>query len=324
MEYPHPAAEVIHPQYLQECDMRGRNGRNLPAYIGMVGPATAIFLFIVAYPIVYSFWLSVTDFNPNRGGAWNFVGLEQYTKMLQDPNFWHSLKNNLIVVAVSVFGQIPIGFALAYILYRKMVRASGFFQSMVFLPNFLSTIVIGILWKRMFQADGPVARLIQIVTQNPGAQFDLMLRADTIMYPIGFALIWMYTGLYMVIFLANLQKIDTGMIEAAQIDGANEFQIFTRVIVPVLSGTILVSSILAIAGSLRGFDLIFAITTQGLQRNNAMVLPIFMYQTAFQDYNNPSRFAYGAAISNAIIIISVLLILLSNFIGKKLNAGEEY
>ncbi|MCX7949343.1 MAG: sugar ABC transporter permease, partial [Treponemataceae bacterium] len=134
----------------------------------------------------------------------------------------------------------------------------------------------------------------------------------------------MYTGLYMVIFLANLQKIDNAMIEAAQIDGANEFQIFTRVIVPVLSGTILVSSILAIAGSLRGFDLIFSITTQGLQRNNAMVLAIYMYQTAFQDYNNPERFAYGAAISNAIIVISVLLILLSNYIGKKLNAGEEY
>jgi raffinose/stachyose/melibiose transport system permease protein len=304
--------------------MKGRNSRNLPAYIGMIGPATIVFLFIVAYPIVYSFWLSFTNFNPNRGGEWSFVGINHYAKMLHDPNFWHSFKNNIIVVAVSVFGQIPIGFALAYILYRKLVKATRFFQSIVFLPNFLSTIVIGILWKRMFQADGPVSRLIQIITNNPQAQFDLMLKANTIMYPIGFALLWMYTGLYMIIFLANLQKIDSSLIEAAQIDGANEFQIFIKVIVPVLSGTILVSCILAIAGSLRGFDLIFSITTQGLQRNNAMVLAIYMYQTAFQDYNNPDRFAYGAAISNAIIVISVLLIMLSNYIGKKLNAGEEY
>ncbi len=303
--------------------MRGRSGRNLPVYIGMVGPAVAIFLFIVAYPIFYSFWLSLTDFNPNRGGDWNFVGLLQYSKMLQDPNFWHSLKNNLIVVGVSVFGQIPLGFVLAYILFRRHVRASGFFQSMIFLPHFLSTIVIGILWKRMFQADGPVSTLIQMISKDPSAQFDLMLRADTVMYPIGFALIWIYTGLYMVIFLANLQKLDKEMLEAAQIDGASELQIFLRVVVPALSGTILVSSILAIAGSLRGFDLIFSITTQGLQRNNAMVLPIFMYQTAFQDYSNDSRFAYGAAISNAIIIISVVLILFSNFLGKRLKAGED-
>ncbi len=304
--------------------MRRRKGENLLTYFGMVGPGLAVFLFIVAYPIVYSVWLSFTDFNPNRGGAWNLVGLLQYKTMIMDPNFWHSLRNNLIVVAVSVFGQIPIGFVLAYILYRRMVKAQFFFQSMVFLPQFLSTIVIGILWKRLFQADGPVARLLQLVSGDPGAQFDLMLRANTVMYPIGFALIWMYTGFYMVIFLANLQKIDTEMLEAAQIDGATEPQIFTRLILPLLSGTVLVSTILAIAGSLRGFDLIFALTTQGLQRNNAMVLSIFMYQTAFQDFNNPSRFAYGSAISNAIVLISIGLIMLSNWIGRQLNADEEY
>ena len=247
--------------------MKGRNGRKLLIYGALVGPAVVVFLFIVAYPILYSTWLSFTDFNPNRGGAWQFTGLTQYRKMFQDPNFWHALKNNLIVVGVSVFGQIPLGFGLAYILYRGKIRSSAFFQSMVFLPHFLSTIVVGILWKRMFQADGPISRLMQLVSNNPEAQFDLMLRANTIMYPIGFALIWMYTGLYMVIFLANLQKLDRGMIEAAQIDGATEFQIFSRIVVPVLSGTILVASVLAIAGSLRGFDLIFSITTQGLQRN---------------------------------------------------------
>ncbi|KGE71214.1 carbohydrate ABC transporter permease [Spirochaeta lutea] len=298
--------------------------RNLAAFIWMVVPGLAIYLLIVAYPIVYSVWLSFTNFNPNASGEWSYVGFDLYKQMLSDPWFWHALKNNLIVVAVSVFGQIPIGFILAYILFREKVKARGFFQSMVFLPHFLSMIVIGILWKRMFQADGPVAMLLQLLTGDPTAQFTLMLRAETVMIPIGFALIWVYTGFYMVIFLANLQKIDTGMIEAAMIDGATEPQIFTRVIVPLLSGTILVSAILAIAGSLKGFELIFSITTQGLQRNNAMVLPIYMYQTAFQDYTNPLRFAYGSAISNAIVVISVVMIGLSNWIAKKMNAGEEY
>jgi raffinose/stachyose/melibiose transport system permease protein len=290
----------------------------------MVAPGLLIYLFIVAYPVVYSVWLSFTDFNPNRGGEWNFVGLNLYKTMIEDPAFWHALKNNMIVVAVSVFGQIPVGFILAYILYRKQVKGRNFFQSMVFLPHFLSTVVIGILWKRAFQADGPVSRLIQIFSGDPTAQFTMMLHANQVMIPIGFALIWMYTGFYMVIFLANLQKIEDSMIEAAMIDGAKESQIFMRIIIPVLSGTILVSSILAIAGSLRGFDLIFSLTTQGIQRLNAEVLPIFMYRTAFQDYSNPLRFAYGSAISNMIVFISVLLILLSELIGKKLNVGEVH
>ena len=296
--------------------MTKRDLRDVPAYLALIAPALIIYLFIIAYPIVYSVWLSFTDFNPNRGGEWSFVGLLQYRGMFTDPYFWHALKNNLIVVAVSVFGQIPLGFVLAYIIYRKMVKGSNFFQVVVFLPHFLSTIVIGILWKRMFQADGPVSRLLQLIHHDPSAQFEMMLYPETVMIPIGFALIWIYTGLYMIIFLANLQKIDDNLIEAAKIDGATEPQVFLKVIVPILSGTIIVSTILAIAGSLRGFDLIFSITTQGLQRNNAMVLPIFMYQTAFQDYANDMRFAYGAAISNIIVVISLLLIGVSKLIGR--------
>jgi len=300
-----------------------RERRALGVYLAFILPGVLLYLLVVAYPVVYSVALSLSDYNPNRGGDWNFVGLLQFKTMLSDPNFYHALRNNMIVVAVSVFGQIPIGFILAYILYRRMVKGGDFFQIMVFLPHFLSTIVIGTMWKRMFQADGPVSRLIQIFSGDPSAQFDLMLHADTVMYPIGFALIWMYTGLYMIIFLANLQKINDSLIEAAKIDGATEPQIFLKVIVPILSGTILVSAVLAIAGSLKGFDLIFALTTQGLQRNNAMVLPIFMYQTAFQNYSNPMRYAYGSAISNAIVIISVALIMASNFISRKLGVGEE-
>jgi raffinose/stachyose/melibiose transport system permease protein len=304
--------------------MNRRDSKALVTFLLFVLPGLALYLFIVAYPVLYSAWLSITDFNPNRGGAWSFVGLLQYRTMVEDPYFWHALKNNLIVVAVSVFGQIPIGFVLAYILFRKLVRAGAFYQSMVFFPHFLSTIVIGTMFKRLFQADGPVARLLQVLSGDPSAQFDLMIRANTVMYPIGFALIWMYTGLYMIIFLANLQKLDASMIEAAKIDGASEPQIFFHVIVPLLSGTVLVSTTLAIAGSLRGFDLIFSMTTQGLQRMNAEVLPIFMYRTAFQDYRNDMRFAYGAAISNIIVVISVALILLSSYIGRRLRAGEDY
>ncbi len=303
--------------------MKARDRSSLLIYLGFILPGLLIYLFIVAYPILYSLILSFSDFNPNKGGVWNFVGLLQYNTMIHDPAFWHALKNNMIVVLVSVFGQIPIGFVLAFILYRKLVKARHFFQSMVFLPQFLSTIVIGIMWRRLFQADGPVSKIMQLVTGDSTQQFTLMLDPNTVMIPIGFALIWMYTGFYMIIFLANLQKINDSMIEAAKIDGASELQIFVTIIVPLLSGTILVSSVLAIAGSLRGFDLIYALTAQGLTRLNAEVLPIFMYRTAFQDYSNPMRFAYGSAISNAIVVISIGLILFSNFLGKKLGTSEE-
>jgi raffinose/stachyose/melibiose transport system permease protein len=222
--------------------MKKRDTNSLLVFFSMVGPGLAIYLFIVAYPVAYSIWISLTNFNPNAGGSWSFVGGLQYLTMLQDPQFWHAFKNGMIVVAVSVFGQIPIGFILAYILFRKTVRAGNFFQAMVFLPQFLSTIVVGTLWKRLMQSDGPIERLIQLFSGNPDAQFDVMLNPNTVMIPIAFVLIWMYTGLYMMIFLANLQKIDDSIIEAAQIDGASEPRIFFNVIVPMLSASVLVST----------------------------------------------------------------------------------
>jgi raffinose/stachyose/melibiose transport system permease protein len=302
--------------------MKRRNIKALLIFFAMVGPGLVIYLLIVTYPVLYSIWLSLTDFNPVKGGEINFLGLNNYLTMLKDPLFWHAFKNGMIVVVVSIFGQIPIGFMLAYILYRKLVKAQHFFMSFVFLPQFLSTVVVGLLWKRLFNTDGPVAKLLQWLTNNPDAQFDLMFKAETVMIPIGFVLIWMYTGLYMMIFLANLQKIDSSIVEAASIDGASEAKIFLKVIVPSLAGSVLVSVILAIAGSLKGFDLIFAMTTRGVTRQNAMVLPIYMFNSAFDDYSNPLRFAFGSAIANSIVIISILLIILSNFVGKKLGAQE--
>lgn len=318
-----PFSKYVAAGGVRSLIMNKRKQRELGAFLALVAPGLLIYLAIVAYPVIYSVVLSFSDFNPNMGGDWGFVGLENYKRMVSDPDFWYALKNNLIIVAISVFGQIPIGFILAYILYRKMVKARTFFQSMVFLPHFLSVIVIGTIWKRMFEADGPVSTLIQMISGDPTAQFELMLYKDTIMYPIGFALIWIYTGLYMIIFLANLQKIDNGLIESAKIDGASEMTIFAKIIVPILWGTILISAILAIAGSLKGFDLIFGLTTQGLQRQNALVLPILMYETAFRDYADPTRFAYGSTISNAIVVISLLMIMFSNFISKKIHKEED-
>ena len=315
--------------------MKKSDRRELLTFIGFVTPGLLIYLFIIAYPICYSVFLSFTDFNPNMTKSVTFQGLANYIKVLtmnrgivdsttDIPEFWYAFKNNMIVVAVSVFGQIPIGFALAFILYRKQVKGATFFQSMVFLPQFLSTIVIGIMWRMLFMIDGPVSRLIQYFRNDPKAQFTMMMEPGKAMFPIGVALIWMYTGFYMIIFLANLQKINESMFEAAKIDGASEFQIFCRITIPLLAGSILTSCILAIAGSLKGFSLIYALAPEGKQRINTEVLPIYMYRVAFNNAKDPQRFAYGATISNIVVLISILLISFSNWVGAKLGTGEEY
>lgn len=315
--------------------MKKSASRELLTFLGFIAPGLLVYLFIIAYPICYSVFLSFTNYNPNMDTEVKFMGLGNYIKVLtmnkgivdptsNVPEFWYALKNNMIVVLVSVFGQIPIGFILAFILYRKQVKAAGFFQSMVFLPNFLSTVVIGIMWRMLFMVDGPVARIMQYITGDATKQFDLMMDPNKAMIPIGVALIWMYTGFYMIIFLANLQKINESIFEAAKIDGATEFQMFYRITIPLLAGAILTSCILAIAGSLKGFALIFALAPEGRQRINAEVLPIYMYRISFNNAKDPMRYAYGATVANIVVFISVLLIMFSNWVGKKLGTDEEY
>jgi len=221
---------------------------------------------------------------------------------------------NFIVIFVSVFGQIPLGFGLAYLIYRKSVKGSGFFQAMVFLPMVISTIIIGILWSKMFSPIGVVPRIIQAITNNPNYSMTIMNSKQLAMIPIGFVLLWVYTGTYLIIFLANLQNIDPNIIEAAQIDGATDGQIFIKIIVPQLYGVIVLTSILAISGSLRSFDLLFTMTGGG-PAYYTNLLAIYMYNYSFIHYN----YGVGSAISTVMVILSIVLVILVRFVRRKVE-----
>lgn len=299
-----------------------RRTRDLGVYLLLVGPAFVIYVSVVAYPVLFSVGLGFTNYNFLPGQEARFVGLEQYRRMLADPRFWIGFRNNLIVVAVSVLGQIPIGFALAYILYRGHVRFRHFFQAMVFLPQAISLIVVGILWRNMFGVQGAATEIVSILTGNPSFRFTWFLRPETAMIPVAIALLWIYVGFYLIVFLANLQTLDESLIEAAQIDGASELQIFGRIVAPSMAGVILVNTILAISGSFKGFDLIFAIApNQGMGiANYNLVLPTYMYHYAFL----PQNYAFGSAISNVIVLLSVCMIVFARFVHRRFSVVGGY
>src|SRR5690606_16155363 len=133
------------------------------------------------------------------------------------------LKNNLYIVAISVFGQIPLGFIFAYAIYRRIVMARDFFQTVIYLPAVISTIVIGMLWQAFFSPWGAFTAIMRRF--DPAYVNMIFLNPRLAIAAVLFVILWMYTGIYMIIFLANLQKISPDLIEAAKIDGAKEWQI---------------------------------------------------------------------------------------------------
>lgn len=289
------------------------------AYLLLVLPAVLIYWAVMAFPTFFSIGLSISNYGggPIFGGRpINFVGLTHYLRMFDDQFFWISLKNNMYILLVSVFGQIPLGFIIAYVLHRKLVGMRDLFQTMIYLPVVISTIIIGILWKSFFSPYGPFTELMQRF--DPGWENMLLLNPRTAIIPVLFVILWMYTGTYLIIFLANLQKLDPQIIEAAKIDGASEWQVLGRVILPSLSGVILTTCILAISGSLRSFDLVYAMTAGNPARRTS-VLSLYMYDTAFR---GAPDYPLANAISTFMVLFSIILILVVRAVENRYGGRE--
>ncbi|MDR1985700.1 MAG: sugar ABC transporter permease [Treponema sp.] len=287
------------------------------AYIILVMPAVLIYFCVMAFPTIFSVVLSLTNYNGGKifgNSRMSFAGIASYITIFKDSYFYLALKNNMLIVLVSVLGQIPLGFILAYILSRKLVRGTDFFQTMIYLPNVISAVIIGILFKSFYQSQDSV--YMEIVRFfNPKAEFTVNQYP---MIPVLVVMLWMYTGMYVIIFLANLQRIDTSIIEASKIDGATEAQAFWHIILPALSGVIVTSAILAISGSLKSFDLLF-VMTQGGPAQRTSVLSLYMYNKAFRGAPN---YPLANAISTVMVIISFILIVITRSVEKRFGGKE--
>ena len=283
-------------------------------YALLMGPGLFIYSAIVIFPIFFSLYFSLTQWS--GFGTPVFVGLGNYREMFSDPVFLFSIRNNTLIILMSIFGQLPIGFCLAYAIFRKMINGAQFFQAMIFLPVVLSAIIVAILWNQIFAPGGVFTSFMRILTQNPAYVVAAFEDRELAIVPILFVMLWMYTGTYVIIFVANMQKVSNDQLEAAQLDGSPEFSIMTKIILPQMSFVLFTTAIFAIAGSLKSFGLIIAMTGGG-PAHYTEVMSIYMYRHTFEYYN----YGFGNAVSTVMIIMSVVLILgmqlLFTFLGKK-------
>jgi len=271
------------------------------SYAILTLPSVLIYASVIVFPVLFSVLLGFTEWS--GFGTPVFNGLANYRRMLADGVFLHGLRNNLLIVAVSVFGQIPFGFLLAYIIYRGLVKWGNFLQTMIFLPITVSAIVVAKLWNQIFSPAGMFTALVRVIRDDPRFVFAVFENRTFSITPVLFVILWYYTGIYMVIFLANLQKISPTVIEAAIVDGAREHQILFQVVLPQMTNILFTTSVFAIAGSLKSFDLVFAMTGGG-PANYTTVIAIYMYLNTFKYYN----YGFGSAVSVMIVVLSLGMI----------------
>lgn len=275
-------------------------GKNKAAIVLGLLPALLLYTVFAIYPILQSFYYSLMEWN--GFAAMKFIGLDNYTKLFQDPLFWNSLKNNLLVVAASVFGQVPIALFIALLMNRKL-KGIKIFRTIGFLPVVLSTVVISLTWSLIYNSrNGLINELLRASGLDGLAQNWL---GDTTwaMIAVCVTVVWQFVGLYLIIFLAALQNIPEEVLEAARMDGASEWITTWKITVPMIWDTIIVAVILCISGSLKTFDLIY-VMTHGGPSHSTDVMALYMFNETFSKL----QYGYGSAVSVVIFFFSLTLI----------------
>ncbi|RDY71648.1 sugar ABC transporter permease [Halobacillus trueperi] len=278
-----------------------------------IAPAFIVYAVYVLYPIFSTFRYSLHAWDGMS--EMTFVGFANYIQLFQDAVFWTSLTNNAWVVIVSVFVQIPLGLLMALMLFAP-IKGIRFMSSVYFFPFLMSTVAIGLLWVLMYD---PINGIInQLVTLLGFESVSWLSQADTAMFAVLLVVVWQFAPFYMILFKAAIVGIPEELYEAAKMDGANALTKFIHITLPMLMPTIVSSSILAIVGSLKAFD-IFYIMTGGGPNHGTELMGTYMFKQAFINFN----MGYASAIAFLMFFIALvvtIIIQMLDFYRKKRGA----
>jgi len=260
----------------------------------------AIYLVWVVGPMLYTFYLSLTDWDGIS--QLNFIGLRNFRSLFRDRVFYKSFTNNIKWIGSFITVPVAAGLALAMALNRA-VPASKFFKALFFFPMVLSFVVCGLIWSWMYQPDsGIINSVLRLVGLNAVAR-GWLSDPSLVIWSIIFVAIWRQVGYVMLLYLAGLQSVNPDLVDASKVDGAGSWQSFRHVIFPQLAPITVVVVVISIIDSLRAFDLVY-VMTKGGPFNSSSVLATFMYNEAFNNY----RMGYGASISVILFAISLVFI----------------
>lgn len=270
-------------------------GRRRPGWLTpalFLGPALVVMALVLGYPVVNALWTSLNADFLTRPEADHFVGLGNFTALLMhNPDFWPTVLRTVIWATANLIPQVLLGLVLALILNRRLL-ARGFVRSIVIIPWIVPTVVVAFLW--LFLLDpmsGPLNHLLKAtgIVDTPPIWFADASTAFPVLILVS---LWKWTPFVTVILLGALQTVPHELEEAALIDGAGRFQRFRYVVVPHISTSIALASLLTIAYSVNNFNGIW-LFTQGGPAGATETLITFAYRTAFKEYD----FGMAAAIS---------------------------
>src|SRR5216117_1546751 len=280
----------------------------------MVGIPLLLEIIFIWWPTLSSILLSFTNYDGvGEVGPQNFVGLKNYQFLFSGYTlFWPAFLHNVIWLAWLALIATPLGILFAVLLDREM-RGTRFYQSVFFLPVVLSLVIVGFIWELQFSpTEGFINNALGLV--KSGNIIDWLGNPRINLYSVLIAATWRHVGYIMVIYLAGLKSVDPTLREAAKVDGANEIQIFFRVVFPVMAPINIVVVVITSIEALRAFDIAFIIN-QG--KNGLELLSILITNNSISE---ASLVGFGSAI--AVILLLISLVPIVTFLTRVMRTSQ--
>ncbi len=268
---------------------------------------TIVFLIVFnIFPLLYSLGYSFTDFRASTSAPWNFVGLDNYRTLLNDPFIWNNFAITAKYVIVSVTGQVIVGFGVAMLLNRE-IPFKGLITTLLLLPMMLSMAVVGLFWKLLYDPS------FGIINYALGlGRFEWLSNPDVALYAVALTDIWMWSPFVMLLSLAGLSAVPKHLYEAAAIDRAGPLYTFFRITLPLVAPILMIAIIFRTMEAFKTFDLAYILTSQPTTE----VISIRLYKMAFQEWQT------GLSCALAYIML-IMVIAITNIYVKYLNKVKE-
>jgi len=261
-------------------------------------PSLLVFGVFVFFPLVYTFWLSATDWNlisPEK----HFVGTGNYLKLMRDPLFWKVLYNTILFSAATVLVAVSLGLFIAVSINRK-IAGRTIYRTCIFLPYVTATSAMALVWLWIFD---PQYGFLNMALKAFGVRGPEWIASTAWAMPaIVIMTVWRFTGYIMLLYLGGLQSINSELLEAASVEGAGRPTIFWKITFPLLSPTTLFVVITTLITMLQNFETVY-IMTQGGPVNSTNMLVLYIYQNAFQFFEA----GYASAISVILFLVMIAL-----------------
>jgi multiple sugar transport system permease protein len=266
----------------------------LPWLIGLV-------VFLIG-PIIASVLLSFTNWNLISPARW--VGIENYRDMIHDRAFWQSIKVTLFYASLSVPLYLTLGLALA-ILLNQRVRGMYAFRTILFMPTVLSGVAVAVLWVSLLNPDlGVVNQVLRAIGIDEPPRW--LLSPSWAVPAIVLMGLWGLGG-GAIIYLAGLQNIPPALYQAARVDGANAWQIFRHITLPLLTPTLLFTLLIGLIEAFQVFDTAFVLGgSRGGTRGSLLFYVLNLWNEGFRN----GRFGYASALAWVLVIVAAIVILL--------------